>query len=347
MAVELPAWIWSTKVQTGIGYTDNALLAHVNEEQSVFVRSGVDSLFLHPTRNRIGYVGALKAAGSRYFSTHNVDRDYYAMLYGQFSYQVADSLRFSLGGRAYTFDQFYDVSNTELVKVVTENKMSGLGLGPEVRWDVTRFLWLGVETSGARENSPDGFYNRTVAEGVARLGWKPGSRFQVILSATDRSRRYDTRVQYSKGGRPVADALLRMDEREGELRLSWTLDTAEHWRTDLRFSTAHYRDNGSGYWAYKYRKVAPEVEWNSGPWLVRVEGSARRVDYDVQLVGNGLAQAPRVRDDYAGHVTVEREINPRWTVYAEYTWERKRSNDVFASYSLNEGLLGIRWNWEK
>jgi hypothetical protein len=28
-------------------------------------------------------------------------------------------------------------------------------------------------------------------------------------------------------------------------------------------------------------------------------------------------------------------------------WERNRSNEVIASYYLNEGLLGIRWSWEK
>jgi hypothetical protein len=345
--VELPAWIGSTKVQVGFGFRDNVLLAHVNEERSTFVRAGVDALFLHPAKGRADYVAALKAAGSHYFTAQTVNEDSYAMLLGQWNYRVFDSLKFSLGARAYSVEQIYDVSNTELLKVVTQTKLVGASAGPELRWDFARSWWVAVETAGARENSPNGFYNRTVAEGVARFGWKPTARFQAILSAGDRVPRYDNREQYSRAGRPVAGTRLRMKEREADLRFIVILDAAEHWRADLRLSTAHLKDNGAGFWSYQYRRVAPELEWNSGAWLVRFEGIARRVDYDVQTVGFGLNPPPRVRDDYSGHLTVEREITPRWTVYTEYTWERKRSNDEFASYGLNEGLLGIRWNWVK
>ena len=62
---------------------------------------------------------------------------------------------------------------------------------------------------------------------------------------------------------------------------------------------------------------------------------------------NLLAPPPRVRDAFFARVLLERKLGAKWTVYAEYTWERNRCNDPLAAYSLNEGLLGIRWNWEK
>jgi hypothetical protein len=40
-------------------------------------------------------------------------------------------------------------------------------------------------------------------------------------------------------------------------------------------------------------------------------------------------------------------LSPQWGVFAAYKWERWRSNDRIASYVMNEGLLGLRWSWEK
>jgi len=94
-------------------------------------------------------------------------------------------------------------------------------------------------------------------------------------------------------------------------------------------------------------KAAQGVGWTADDWLVGLEGSARRVEYDVQTVGARAAPPPRVRDDFAVQIRVERKLSPRWTAFAEYSWERNRCNDELASYSMNEGLLGIRWNWEK
>jgi hypothetical protein len=74
---------------------------------------------------------------------------------------------------------------------------------------------------------------------------------------------------------------------------------------------------------------------------------AKRVEFDVQTVGFGLAPPPRIKDEFLGELRVERSLGRRWTVLAGATWERTRSNDTVASYVVNEGLLGLRWSWEK
>jgi hypothetical protein len=48
-----------------------------------------------------------------------------------------------------------------------------------------------------------------------------------------------------------------------------------------------------------------------------------------------------------GEVRLERKLSARWTLVANYSWERSRSNDAIASYTVNEGLLGARWSWDK
>lgn len=102
-----------------------------------------------------------------------------------------------------------------------------------------------------------------------------------------------------------------------------------------------------GYLNFHQRKITHEVEWTTDAWLVALKGSARRVEFALQTVGVGITPTSQIRDDISADLQIERKLSAHWTVYAGYTWERNRSNDVIASYYLNEGLLGIRWNWEK
>jgi len=54
-----------------------------------------------------------------------------------------------------------------------------------------------------------------------------------------------------------------------------------------------------------------------------------------------------VKEEFSAQLRVERKLGERWTIYTEYNWERNRCNDPIASYNMNEGLLGVRWSWEK
>jgi hypothetical protein len=54
-----------------------------------------------------------------------------------------------------------------------------------------------------------------------------------------------------------------------------------------------------------------------------------------------------VRDEFTGKFLLERKLGSRWTIFSSYSWQRVRSNDVVASYVVNEGLLGLRWSWDK
>jgi hypothetical protein len=140
---------------------------------------------------------------------------------------------------------------------------------------------------------------------------------------------------------------LKISEREGEFRVNVAWDEASQWKTSTSVSLLHYRDNGSGFFNFREQKVEQEVKWTSTAWLVRVTGSAARVDFGVQTVGIGINPPARLRDEFVGECYLERKLNNRWKVFSAYTWERSRSNDPVASYTVNEGLLGMRWSWDK
>lgn len=342
-----PSWIRWGSVQTGFGFRDNVLLSYASEERSGFVRSGIDATVWRAPQGRADFLASLKAEGTHYFSARTINHESAAILLSEWRYRIGDVLKFSLDVRGYSFDQIYDASDTDLRQVVTEVKTLGANIGPKVRWTVRPSWWMETQAEAKRLTYPDGANNRSVREGTLRLGWRPGARFEVSVAGTAGRRNYDVREQNSVSGRPLAGTQLKVAEREGELRVDATLDAAGRWKTSTRASAVRFRDNGVGYLNFHQRKITHEVEWTTDAWLVALKGSARRVEFALQTVGVGISPAPQIRDDIAADLQIERKLSARWTVYAEYRWERNRSNDVIASYYLNEGLLGIRWNWEK
>ncbi len=342
-----PRWISWGSVQTGFGFRDNVLLSQASEERSGFVRSELDATVWRAPEGRADFFASLKAEGTRYFSAHTVNHESAAIVLTEWRYRIGDVIEVSLDARGYSFDQIYDASDTDLQQVVTEVKTLGTNLGPKVRWTLRPSWWIETQADAKRLIYPDGANNRSVREGTLRLGWRPGARFEIKVAGTEGRRNYDVREQNSVSGRPLAGTKLRIAEREGELRIDATLDAAGRWKTSTRASALRFLDNGAGYLNYGQRKISHEVELTTGAWFVAVKGSARRVEFGLQTVGVGISPTPQIRDDISAELQIERKLSARWTVYAEYTWERNRSNDVIASYYLNEGLLGIRWNWEK
>lgn len=341
------SWVAFGSSQVGFGFRDNVLLSHSGEERSSFVRGGVDATAWRVPQGRVDYLAVVSAAGTRYFSAKTVNQESQAIVLSEWRYRIGDTFRFSVDGRGYYFDQIYDSSDSELQQLVTEVKTSGASVGPKVRWSPQPWGWIEGQANGKREIYPDGINNRSVRDVTLRLGWKPGKRVEASVAGTEVRRGYDRREQVSVSGRQLLGTVLRIAESEVEARLNVALGSAGQWKTVTRAALLRFSDNGEGYLDYRRSKLAQELEWTGGDWLVAVEGSVRRIEFAVQTVGFGIAPPPRIRDDVALSVRIERQLSTRWTAYAEYLWERNRSNDPLASYSMNEGLLGLRWNWEK
>ncbi len=341
------SWVAFGSSHAGFGFRDNVLLSHSGEERSSFLRGGLDATAWRVPQGRVDYFASVSAAGTRYFSAKTVNKESQAIVLGEWRYRIGDSFKFSIDGRGYYFDQIYDASDSEFQQLVTEVKTSGVRVGPKVRWSPRQSWWIEAQANGKRETYPNGIDNRSVRDATLRLGWRPKKRVEASIAGTESRRNYDRREQVSVSGRQLLGTVLRIAESEAEARLNLTLDRAGRWKTGTRAALLRYSDNGEGYLDYRREKLAQEIEWTAGDWLVAVEGSVRRIEFAVQTVGFGIAPPPRIRDDVALNVRIERQISTRWTAYVEYSWERNRSNDPLASYSMNEGLLGLRWNWEK
>jgi hypothetical protein len=342
-----PKWSASVAAEGGFGYKDNLLLSSTAEEQSGFARGSVEALLLRlPTKSWDCSVFA-QVEGTRFFTGRTVKDESSAWLQADSAWRVGSEWKLSLPATGYYYDQVFDVSDTEVERLVTELKVFGLKAGPAARWTFHPSGWVEVHAGGERKWYDDRVNDGHVGESALRLGWTPGRSVEWRLTGVRRWRKFDSRRQYSAAGRELSGTHLKIEEKEGELRLGVKWDEKGRWRTTTRLGELHYRDNGSGYFDYRERRFENELEWNREPWLVRGGGSVRRVDFDRQTVGLGIGPPARLKEEYVAELRLERELGRQWTLLASYTWERSRANDLISSYEVNEGLLGVRWSWEK
>ncbi len=340
-------WSSTATLQSAIGYKDNLLLSRYQPASSGFARAGAEIFLWRLPQGRADWVAFANAEGTRYFDRRAVQQEAQAFLHGEWRYRIGEVFNFSFEGQGYYLDQVFDVSDTDVQRTVAQLKVTGAALGPKLHWAPVTWGWVEARGTAKRETYRDGQNNSRYYEGEFRLGWRPGARFEASLAAIERRRDFDHREQYSEGGHQQPGTILQTTEQEVEGKINVTLDQAAQWKTVTHAGTVRYADNGSGYFSYREAKLAQELEWTAGDWLVQGEASAKRLVYNVQTVGLGIAPAARLKESYAAELRVERKLNARWTVYAEYTWERNRSNYVLAGYRMNECLLGLQWNWEK
>ena len=347
MLADQPIWSSSVSIDTALGYKDNLLLSAGEQEQSGLIRGSIEVLLLRLGRDRFEYSFYAQAMRTRYVSGEVVDHDATAWVLSEAGYRLSETLKVSLPLTGYYYDQVFDTSETVLRRDVAELKVTGMIIGPMLRWTFHPSAWLETQVGGERKLYLDGFNDSSIGEFALRLGWKRGERFQLVVAASERQRRFDERAQYSRAGRELVGTELKVREQEGELRFDWTLDQAGQWTTNTRIGLLRYSDNGSGYFGHQRRQVAHEVEWENERWLFRLGTTVGRIDFEVQTVGVGVDLPPRLADDYSAELRVERRLNSRWTLFSAYNWERRRCNDPIASYRVNEGLLGVRWSWER
>jgi hypothetical protein len=342
-----PKWSASVATETGFGFKDNLLLSHAAEERSALARGSVEVLLLRVPGGRFEYSMFVQADGTHFFSGTTVDHEANAWAQSEIGYRLTDTLKFTVPVTGYYCDQVFDVSDTDVERLVAELKVTGGMIGPTVRWTFHPSWFVEAQAVGERKRYDDHANDGEVGETSVRLGWMRSDRVELRLIGTERWRNFARRARYSAAGREIFGTKLKIREREGQARCAITWDEAGRWQTVTRVSLLQYRDNGSGYFNYREQKVAHDVGWKSDWWQFWLGGSARRIDFGVQTVGLGIDPPARLKDEFSADFRAERKLTKQWTIFATYSWERTRSNDLFASYNVNEGLLGMHWSWEK
>lgn len=339
-------WMTSVGAELDVGYKDNVLLSSTDPERSGFARYGVDLFAWHLPRGGTDYSGILSAEQTRYFAKTSVRDEATALAQGQWRYTVPDTWKFSFDLRGGFFDVAYDVSDTVLQRTVAPQQWISGTAGPTLRWSPRPWGWLEVQALGTRSSYRERSNDADEGQGSVRVGWVPGERFEFSLSGSQAVRRYARRAAFSLGGQPL-NSLLAVQEREAEARFEIAWGAAKQLRTVTRLGLTEFADRVTGYHDFRRHGIRQRIDWKNDRWRVTFDGAARRVEYRNQPIGLGQFPPPRVNDDYALELHVERKLSPRWALLTTYRWERRRTNDALSAYRVNEGLLGARWSWEK
>lgn len=351
MLAALPKWSVSTSLEAAYGYRDNLLLSAFDEEGSAFARGVAELMLLRVPTGKLEYSFFIQGERTHFFRSETVENEASAWAQSEIGWRFSDSLRVGLPIIGHYTDRIFDVSNSsvEEERGIAELSVRGAILAPVLKWNFLPSWWVEAQASGERKRYRDGSNDSVVGEGDVRLGWMRGERLEVRLAGTRRWREYEHRLLKSAVGRDRPDTVLRISEQEVQARVDIGWDKANHWRTNTSVSLLHYRDSGSGYYNYREQRLEHELEWKGERWLVRIRGAATGQDFAVRTVDatDGGERPLRVRDEYSASLAVEHTLSPRWTALGSYRWERSRSNDFYAGYRVNEGLLGLRWSWDK
>ena len=337
-------WTASAELTGTIGYKDNLLLSSYAPESSAFAGAAADLMWWHLPQGPVDYVVYLNADGRRYFSGQAVDHEAFAALFGEWRRRLPDQGQFAFDLRGFYSDRVLDISDTAVQRVVAPIKVSGVNTGPVLRWNFSPRWWGEWSALGAQTAYAGAANNHAAAEGGAKLGFKASEHWSAVFAAQRRERAYVRRRQYSVSGRELEGTRLRVVEDESTFRLEYERASLQ---TSLRAAHVRFADNGIGYLGYRRDRLASEVEWKQGDWRWELEASVARKIYAVQTVGFGIVTPYRREDEVATRLRVERRINARWLALVELSTERVRSNDALSAYHSKEGLLGLRWNWEK
>lgn len=342
-ALRSGAWLPSAQVRASLGWRDNILLSPFAPLERAFGRAEVEAMMWRPMRRHWEFLSFVNADILRYFSPPaETGGEQQWSLHADQRWQPIDALRLSLKATGYLQDMVIDLSETEAARVVAPTRVRGgyVTLTPRIKLPAG-FMFepmARVKRTDYREFPGD--YDETVGGG--RLEWRRGEAVFISVAGFEHDRRYASRAQYTAGGRALPGTRLEFQQRVGEARIGGGWSGGGKWTVAATVGRLENRDEASGYFDYDQDRARLEIGWARGPWRMGFDGETKRMEYRVQTVGAGIAPPPRIADDHELALRVQRELNDNWTWFADYRWERSRSNEIEFSYRANSALGGVQ-----
>lgn len=342
----LAAWLGSTSQRTtslrgSAGWRDNLLLSAFRPLERFFVRAELESLWMRPLGSHAEIVSFLNVDVVRYLDPPaETSGEQLWFGHAELRWNAPASVRLVLKADAFLQDSVLDLSETEASPLVAPTRSRG-AFGTFATL-VTLPAGLSVEPLVQLKRTDYREFPGDYSESVAglRVEWTSGQRWHTGIAGHERWRRYADRPNYTAGGRALPGTHLRFRQREAEAKAGIEWNRHGRWSTQVAAGGLQNRDEASGFFDYDQKHVRVELTWRTELWRVLLNGEARRIDYRVQTVGIGIAPPPRIEDGFETRARVERRLGSQWSVFAEHTWDRSRSNAAEFSYRAHSVLAG-------
>lgn len=341
-----PATRWhpSATLRASVGWRDNVLLSPFAPIERAFGRAEVEAMLLRPLYGQWEFLSFVSGDVLRYFSPpEETAGEQQWAVHAEGRWQPIAPLRLSLKGAGYFRNMVVDFSETEARREVAPTRVYGGFTTAAARVLLPGGFSFEPSLQGRRTDYREysGDYDEVRAGG--RLEWQRGSAWSVAVAGFEGRRDYDQRPNYSASGRVLPGTQLQFRVRDGDVRVrtAWMRPSGE-WTLAGTVGRLENRDEASGYFDYDQERARLELGWEGLLWRVALDAEARRIEYRIQTVGSGITPPPRLADDRAATLRVERLLNARWTLFVENHWERSRSNEREFSYRMNTVLAGVQ-----
>lgn len=342
-ALQSSIWHPSIALRSSLGWRDNVLLSPFAPIQRAFGRAELDAILYRPLRNRWEFVSFLNGDVLRYFSPPPESRgEQQWSVHTEGRWQPMDAARLSLKAAGYLRDMVIDLSETEARRVVAPTRVRGAYAVAATRLTLPGGFRFepAVQVRRSDYRAYAGDYDDLRTGG--RVEWSRTSVLALSAAWFETRRDYDQRVQFSASGRALAGTQLKFKQREGEAKIRTRWTGAGEWAFAVTVGKVENRDEASGYFDYDQKRARLEAGWEHASWRLSLDAEAKRMDYLVQTVGAGIAPPARITDDYEATLRCERDLDAKWSLFAEHRWERSRSNEVEFSYRANTVLAGVQ-----
>ena len=339
-ALQARTWHPSASAKASVGWRDNIMLSRFAPLARAFGRGEVEAVVLRPMRDRWQFISFLNGDVLRYFSPPvETAGEQQWSLHAEGRWQPIEPARLALKATGYITDMVIDLSETEVQRVVAPTVVHGAYVVAATRLALPAGFRLEPSVQVKRSDYRDYAGDYDEVRSGARLEWSRSDALVLSAAWFEARRDYAQRANYTASGRLLPGTRLSFarSDREVKARVAW-----RDWWLAVTAGELENRDGASGYSDYDQKRGRLEVEWRRAAWRVSLDAEAKRMDYLVQTVGAGIAPPPRIADDFETTLRAERELDPRWTVFAEHRWERSRSNEDEFSYRANTVLAGVQ-----
>lgn len=339
-------WQRTAELRLGLGWDSNLLLSSVDRRESVFCRTSFEGMLWRPAwlTHRVEWIGYVSATHRRMFNPRSLPDDSEAFFHGEARWQAAAPLRLSALVQSYYLDTVLDLS-TESERMSLPLTAAGLVGGAAARWESSRGWWLEAGATGTRSgvrDIPEDFDERrqSLRIGVQSAGGRRGA----MLGWRVRERWYAQRNTTAIGGRPIPGTRLIFHLPEMEAKVEGKSQWHGEWSFAVAGHSLRNRDNGSGFFNYRLRRLSAEIGWTLGPWTVETEFTGSRYRWDVQLAGVGIDPPRRLRTDRETDLRITRRTGEGRFWYLDVRRECVAANDPSSSYNVTVASAGFGWN---
>jgi hypothetical protein len=344
-------WDVTTTLRASAGWRENVTVSSIQRIDRAFWRGEAEAFVLRPVGTKWEFLSFLDGDVLRYLSPPPGvagEQQWVEHLEGR--WQPGPWLRVALKGVGFLQDTFLDPSQTEgsqlpPLRVRLQGAYSTLTPRILLPWGFA--LEPSVQVKRITYRGYNGDYDE-IRPGLL-VEWKRSDKLVLSAAWYDHTRHYSHLLASTAGGRLLANHLLIVHEREGELKAKTTFDAGGRWTITASADRLEHRDRAFGNLDYNQDRAQMEVAWERAGWRATVNGDARRLDYLVQQVGTGIVRPHRIADIYEASARLERDLGPKWTLFAEHRWERNRSNLDLTddlgyrfSYWTATSLIGIQ-----